>query len=170
MIPIGVPSAALSALIASGLNPEPFLFYGFLPLQDKEFNQEVNQLKAYPMTLIFYEAPHRIKKTLIRLLPHMGDRKACLARELTKIHEEFLRGSISELIEVVDELKGEMVLVLEGNTADREKVIDLSEINAMIQQFIETGVSASEAIKEVSKITGLNKNEIYTHYHRKEPS
>lgn len=170
VIPIGVPSAALSALIASGLNPEPFLFYGFLPLQDKEFNQEVNQLKAYPMTLIFYEAPHRIKKTLIRLLPHMGDRKACLARELTKIHEEFLRGSISELIEVVDELKGEMVLVLEGNTADREKVIDLSEINAMIQQFIETGVSASEAIKEVSKITGLNKNEIYTHYHRKEPS
>lgn len=170
VIPIGGSSAALDALIASGLSAQPFIFYGFLPLQDKEFTIELNQLKAYPMTLIFYEAPHRIQKTLKRILPILGDRKACIARELTKIHEEFLRGTISELIEASDELKGEIVLVVEGNQAEREKPLDLTEVNAMIKLYMESGVSASEAIKQVAKDTGLNKNQVYSYFHHKEPS
>ena len=170
VVPIGVNNAAIAALIASGLSPQPHLFYGFLPLQDKAFRQELTQLKAYPMTLIFYEAPHRLKKTLEKMIPILGDRKAVLARELTKLHEEFLRGHLSELIEEAEGLKGEMVLVVEGQEADREKPVDLSEINAMIQTIMENGYSASEAIKEVAKQTGLAKNEIYDHFHRKEPS
>lgn len=170
VVPIGVNNAAIAALIASGLSPQPHLFYGFLPLQDKAFKQELTQLKAYPMTLIFYEAPHRLKKTLEKMIPILGDRKAVLARELTKLHEEFLRGHLSELIEEAEGLKGEMVLVVEGQEGDREKPVDLSEINAMIQNIMENGYSASEAIKEVAKQTGLAKNEIYDHFHRKEPS
>lgn len=170
VVPIGVNNAAIAALIASGLSPQPHLFYGFLPLQDKAFKQELIQLKAYPMTLIFYEAPHRLKKTLEKMIPILGDRKAVLARELTKLHEEFLRGHLSELIEEAEGLKGEMVLVVEGQEGDREKPVDLSEINAMIQNIMENGYSASEAIKEVAKQTGLAKNEIYDHFHRKEPS
>lgn len=170
VIPIGGSSAALDALIASGLSSQPFLFYGFLPLQEKEFTIELNQLKAYPMTLIFYEAPHRIQKTLKRMIPILGNRKACLARELTKIHEEFLRGTLSEIQEVAEDLKGEMVLVVDGNQAEREKPIDLSEINAMIQLYMESGASASEAIKQVAKDTGLNKNLVYATFHEKKPS
>lgn len=170
VVPIGVNNAAIAALIASGLSPQPHLFYGFLPLQDKAFKQELTQLKAYPMTLIFYEAPHRLKKTLEKMIPILGDRKAVIARELTKLHEEFLRGHLSELIEEAEGLKGEMVLVVEGQEGDREKPVDLSEINAMIQNIMENGYSASEAIKEVAKQTGLAKNEIYDHFHRKEPS
>lgn len=170
VIPIGIPNAALAALVASGLDAQPYVFYGFLPTQDKALQIELTQLKSYAMTLIFYEAPHRLKKTLEKLLVHLGDRKIVLARELTKIHEEFIRGTISEVIEVVEGLKGEMVLVVEGLATDREKPIDLSEISAMIEHAMESGFSASEAIKEVAKKTGLAKNEIYQHYHRKEPS
>lgn len=170
VIPVGIANAGLAALVASGIDPQPHLFYGFLPMQDKAFTQEVTQLKAYAVTLIFYEAPHRLKKTLQKLLPILGDRKAVIARELTKIHEEFLRGNLSELVEVADDLKGEMVLIVEGLPTQREQPIDLSEINAMIEHVMENGYSASEAIKEVSKKTGLSKNEIYNHYHHKEPS
>lgn len=170
VVPIGINNAAIAALIASGLSPQPHLFYGFLPIQDKAFRQELTQLKAYPMTLIFYEAPHRLKKTLEKMIPILGDRKAVIARELTKLHEEFLRGHLSELLEEAEGLKGEIVLIVEGLEGEREKPVDLSEINAMIQHVMENGYSASEAIKEVAKQTGLAKNEIYDHFHRKEPS
>ena len=168
VVPISGASAVLDALIASGLPAQPFLFYGFLPLQEKECRQELNQLKAYPYTLVFYEAPHRIKKTLERMLPIVGDRKAVLAREITKVYEEFIRGTISELIEVADDLKGEIVLVMEGNIHDREKVVDLTEIHQRIQIYIEGGVSASQAIKQVAQEVGLSKNEVYASNHHKE--
>ena len=149
---------------------QPHLFYGFLPLNDKEFIHEVNQLKAYPYTLIFYEAPHRIGKTIAKLIPLMGDRKACLAREITKKFEEFIRGNLSEIQTVCDELKGEMVLIIQGNIETKGQAIDLSEINEQIQRYIDAGVSASSAIKQVAKDTGLNKNELYQYYHDKQAS
>jgi 16S rRNA (cytidine1402-2'-O)-methyltransferase len=170
VIPIGIPSAALAALVVSGLNPQPYVFYGFLPTQDKALKQELNQLKSYGCTLIFYESPHRIKKTLQKILAELGDRKAVLAREITKIHEEILRGTLSELIEVVDDLKGEMVLVVEGLQTERNPDLDLSEIQAMIQSSMDAGLSASDAIKAISKQTGIPKNTIYQHFHQKEPS
>jgi 16S rRNA (cytidine1402-2'-O)-methyltransferase len=168
VVPISGSSAVLNALVASGLSPQPFLFYGFLPLQDKECNQELNQLKAYPYTLVFYEAPHRIQKTIQKMIPVMGDRKACLAREITKMYEEFMRGTLSEILENSEDLKGELVLIVEGNISDREKAIDLTEIHQRIQVYIEGGISASQAIKQVAKDTGINKNEIYSFYHSKD--
>lgn len=170
VIPIGIPSAALAALIVSGLNPQPYVFYGFLPTQDKAIKQALNQLKSYGCTLIFYEAPHRVKKTLQKILAELGDRKAVLAREITKIHEEILRGSLSELIEVVDDLKGEMVVVVEGLQTERNPEIDLIEIQNLIQSSMDAGLSASDAIKAISKQTGIPKNTIYQHFHQKEPS
>jgi 16S rRNA (cytidine1402-2'-O)-methyltransferase len=170
VIPVGINNAGLAALIASGLKTQPYTFVGFLPTQDKAFRLECEQYKSYATTLIIYEAPHRMKKTLQKLETIFGNRQAVLARELTKLHEEFIRGNISELIEVVDELKGEMVLIIEGHETDREADIDLSEINALIQNRINQGLSASDAIKEISQLTGLSKNEIYSHYHQKEPS
>lgn len=170
VIPVGINNAGLAALIASGLKVQPYTFVGFLPTQDKAFKLECEQLKSYATTLIIYEAPHRMKKTLQKLETIFGNRQIVLARELTKLHEEFIRGTINEVIEVVDELKGEMVLIVEGHQTDREKDIDLSEVNALIQNRINQGISASEAIKEISKLTGLSKNEIYQHYHQKEPS
>jgi len=170
VVPISGSSASLDGLIASGLIVQPHLFYGFLPLNDKEFIHEVNQLKAYPYTLIFYEAPHRIGKTIAKLIPLMGDRKACLAREITKKFEEFIRGNLSEIQTVCDELKGEMVLIIQGNIETKGQAIDLSEINEQIQRYIDAGVSASSAIKQVAKDTGLNKNELYQYYHDKQAS
>lgn len=167
VIPISGSSAALNALVASGLVTQPFIFYGFLPLSDKEFNQTVNQLKAYPYTLIFYEAPHRIQKTITRLIPILGDRKAVLAREITKKFEEFLRGKLSEIGNIEDELKGEMVLLVEGKAEEKAEIVDLTEVNERIQAYIEGGISASEAIKQVAKEVGLNKHEIYNAYHNK---
>jgi len=167
VIPISGSSAVLNALVASGLVTQPFLFYGFLPLTDKDFTQTVNQLKAYPYTLIFYEAPHRIQKTIARLLPLLGDRQAVIAREITKKFEEFLRGRLSELGDIEDELKGEIVLVIEGKAEEKAEVVDLTEINERIQAYVDTGISASEAIKQVAKEVGMNKHDIYNAYHNK---
>ena len=168
VIPVSGASASLNAIVASGLSVQPHLFYGFLPQQDKAMQAELNQLKTYPMTLIFYEAPHRIKKTLEKMLPSFGNRRAVIARELTKVHEEFLRGTLEELIEALHiEPKGEIVLVVEGNLNDREPALDLNEIHRRIEVYIEQGISASDAIKQVAKDTGLQKNDIYNAYHHK---
>ena len=120
------------------------------------------------MTMIFYEAPHRIKKMLESCLEVLGDRRACLCREMTKLHEEFLRGTISEMIEAADELKGEMVLVVEGNRDDYSKDVDMSMILRMVRESVETGMSTSQAIKEVAVRTGVSKNKIYDMVHKAE--
>jgi 16S rRNA (cytidine1402-2'-O)-methyltransferase len=166
VIPISGSSAALNALVASGLVTQPFLFFGFLPNTDKDFRQTLNQLKAYPMTLIFYEAPHRIKKTLTKMIPILGNRKAVIARELTKKFEEFLRGTLSELAALDDDLKGEIVLIVEGNGEPKPEAVDLSEINERIQAYIDTGISASQAIRQVAEESGLNKHDLYNAYHK----
>jgi 16S rRNA (cytidine1402-2'-O)-methyltransferase len=170
VVPISGSSASLNALVASGLSPQPFLFFGFLPVSDKECRAQLNQLKAYPYTLIFYEAPHRIQKTVKKIHEIFGDRNACIARELTKRHEEFLRGTLSELIEASEELRGEIVLVVEGNKEEHQPDVDLSEVNEMITSYITNGISASQAIRKVSEETGISKNELYARFHQKEQS
>ncbi len=168
VVPISGSSAALNALVASGLCVQPHVFYGFLPLQDKAFTQELNQIKSYPMTLIFYEAPHRIKKTLERMIPILGNRRAVLAREITKMYEEFIRGTLEELLAYAqNEVRGELVLLVEGSLEDRHPAVDLSEIHQRIEVYIQQGISATDAIKQVAKETGIQKNEIYNVYHRK---
>jgi hypothetical protein len=167
VVPISGCSAFLNALVASGLIAQPFIFIGFLPPSTHECVKKLRLYQSYPMTLIMYEAPHRIEKMLQSCLDVLGDRHICIARELTKVHEEFIRGTISEILPIASELKGEMVVVIEGNQDDYEKDIDMGQILNMVNTSIESGMSTSAAIKEVAKQTGISKNQIYDLVHGK---
>ena len=114
---ISLPGATafVPALINSGIEPSPFLFYGFLIAKSSKQKKELEKLKQIPYTIIFYEAPHRLKDTLINMLDILGNRNICLEREISKIHEEVYREKISDIIPLADSLKGEFVLVVEGN-------------------------------------------------------
>ena len=166
VVPVSGCSASLNALVASGLKAQPFLFKGFLSSNDRECVKELEGLKALPFTLIFYEAPHRIERMLGHCLEVLGDRKACLAREITKRHEEFLRGTLSEIKEAAAGLKGEMVVVIEGCAEESEPVIDMALITEQINERIQSGMSATDAIKQIAKEYGVYKNEIYRAYHQ----
>ena len=167
VVPISGCSAFLNALVASGLIAQPFIFIGFLPPSTHDCVKKLRLYQSYPMTLIMYEAPHRIEKMLQSCLDVLGDRHICIARELTKVHEEFIRGTISEILPITSELKGEMVVVIEGNQDDYEKDIDMGQIMNMVNTSIESGMSTSAAIKEVAKQTGISKNQIYDLVHGK---
>ena len=167
VVPISGCSAFLNALVASGLIAQPFIFIGFLPPSTHDCVKKLRLYQSYPMTLIMYEAPHRIEKMLQSCLDVLGDRHICIARELTKVHEEFIRGKISEILPIASELKGEMVVVIEGNQYDYEKDIDMGQILNMVNTSIESGISTSAAIKEVAKQTGISKNQIYDLVHGK---
>lgn len=167
VVPISGCSAFLNALVASGLIAQPFIFIGFLPPSTHDCVKKLRLYHSYPMTLIMYEAPHRIEKMLQSCLDVLGDRHICIARELTKVHEEFIRGTISEILPIASELKGEIVVVIEGNQDDYEKDIDMGQILNMVNTSIESGMSTSAAIKEVAKQTGISKNQIYDLVHGK---
>ena len=150
-------SAFINALVASGLETKHFFFYGFLPAKENEAKEGILSLKDKKETLIFYEAPHRINKTLGLLKENLGNRFACLARELTKINEEFIRGNLEEL-ETLDDIKGEIVLIVEGN---KEKtIVEDDKIAARVAYFVELGLSQKDAINVVSEEFNVNKNYI----------
>lgn len=161
VVPVSGPSAFLNALVASGLVAQPFIFIGFLPQSHSDRVKKLKEYQNYPMTMIFYEAPHRIEKCLKDCLEVFGDRKMTLARELTKMHEEFLRGSITEILEVIDELRGEMVIVMDGNHDEPSKAIDMSDVVRMVNESIKAGMSTRDAIKDIATKTGIKKNKIY---------
>ncbi|MGL5978518.1 MAG: 16S rRNA (cytidine(1402)-2'-O)-methyltransferase [Erysipelotrichaceae bacterium] len=165
VVPISGSNAMLNALVASGISSQPFVFYGFLGHSEKERVKQLTHLKYYPETLIFYESPHRISKFLQSCLNILGDREVCIARELTKRHEEFIRGTISELLEISDQLKGEMVVIVAGSEEERTPDIALPLIGDQIQTYISQGLSTNEAIKRVAKERNISKNEIYKQYH-----
>ncbi|MDD6711839.1 16S rRNA (cytidine(1402)-2'-O)-methyltransferase [Sharpea porci] len=167
VVPISGCNAALDALVVSGITPQPFVFYGFLAHDDKTKKKELEANRNITMTTIYYEAPHRIKKTLTLMLQILGDRSIALCRELTKKHEEIIRGHISEILEIVDELKGEMVIVVEGATEVEEEVVFEQSITEHVDEYIAKGMSTKDAIKEVAKIRNLGKNEVYAEYHKK---
>lgn len=167
VVPISGANACLNALVVSGICPQPFLFYGFLDHLDKKKKKELEELKSYKETIVFYESPHRIKKTLQLMLKILGDRHIALAREITKKHEEINRGTIQEILEVVDDMKGEMVIVVEGNHHQEETTIFEQSIQEHVDEYIEKGMSPKDAIKEVAKQRGVSKNTIYQEYHQK---
>ena len=154
---ISGPSAFISALVSSGLDTSHFYFHGFLSPKENEAKTELEELKDKKETLIFYESPHRINQTLRVLLEVLGDRKISLHRELTKLNEENIVGSLSELV-TIDEstLKGEMVLVIEGNKDD--KSLSEQEIIDKVNYFISKNMSKKDAIEVVSEIYGVRKN------------
>ena len=167
VVPISGANACLNALVVSGITPQPFLFYGFLDHQDKKKKKELEDLKNYKETIVFYEAPHRIKKTLNHMLNIFGNRNIALCREITKKYEEINIGSIEEILTVVDDMKGEMVIVVEGCHESTEEVVFEQSIEEHVSEYIAKGMSTKDAIKEVAKQRGLNKNSIYQEYHSK---
>lgn len=152
-------SAGISALIASGLVPMPYLFYGFLDSKSSKRNKELEELKYQACTLIFYEAPHRIEETLKAMLQIFGNRKIVLARELTKTFEEFARGTIEEILLELPQ-KGEMVLLVEG-FQEETKIENPFE---SIDELIALEYKPNEAIKEIAKRMQTNRNELYKSY------
>lgn len=158
------PTAAMSALAISGLPTSRFSFEGFLSVTKKQRREHLDEVKYFRRTLIFYEAPHKLVYTLTDMLEAFGDRRIALCRELTKIHEEVLRGTISEMIEYYKEKspKGEYVLIIEGASEEETtEEITLEKACEMAERLISDGKKASDACKEIAKLTGFAKSEIY---------
>ena len=157
-------TALIPALTSSGISPMPFYYYGFLNSKDSARRKELEFLKNVDATLILYEAPHRINKTIKDLGNILGNnRKISISREITKKYEEIYRGTIGELIEQKNEYKGELVIVVEGNKTTTEyKSLTVTE---HVNLYIEDGKSSMDAIKIVAKERGMKKSEVYDIYH-----
>lgn len=157
------PTAFVPALTMSGINPAPFLFYGFLNSKESKRVKELESLKKLPYTIILYEAPHRITDMLKSLLLVFGNRKICLCREISKRYEEAIRGTIEEVLEISDTLKGEMVVVVEGNLEQED--FSTMTILEHINLYLEDGMSEKDAIKKVAVERGIPKSVVYKEYH-----
>ena len=152
-------SAGISALIASGFVAMPYTFFGFLDSKESKRLIELNSLKFVDHTIVFYEAPHRIFDTLKNMLDVFGDREICIARELTKAYEEFIRGKISEIIKM-EPFKGEIVLIVEGYKEEADSSDPLKKID----ELISLGYKPNEAIKEVAHMQNIDRKELYKNY------
>ena len=158
------PSAAINALACSGLDSTHFYFQGFLPPKESERNNVLNELAKREETIIFYESPHRIALTLIAMAATLGNRKAVIARELTKSHEEFIRGTLPELASLdPSTLMGEMVIVVEGKPAAQNEISD-EQIALALRDELEWGRTSKEAIASIAKSMGVPKNKVYSIY------
>lgn len=156
-------NALLTALTVSGIAPHPFVFFGFLDAKKTKRETQLESLQTYPYTLIFYESPHRILKTIASLYDVFGERPLVLARELTKQYEEVIRGTTLTLQDVTD-IKGEMVLVVGGYTPTAEP--STTTILADVETLIAEGMDPKDAIKQVAKTRNIPKNDVYMTYHR----
>lgn len=162
IVPIPGACAMVNALICSGIDTKEFCFYGFLPLNKKNRKEKLEEIKNINKTVIIYEAPHKIKSTLEDLKMILDeDRKVVLAREISKIHEEFIREKIEDILEKVDNLKGEMVLIIEGNYKKKKNDLCNLSINEHYKYYEEQGLEKKEIIKKIAKDRNVNKNEIY---------
>lgn len=157
------PTAFVPALTMSGIYPSPFLFYGFLNSKTSKREKELESLKKLTFTIIFYEAPHRIKEMLQSLLKVFGNRNIALCREISKKYEEAIRGTVEEVIELTDSLKGEMVVVVEGNQV-QENFSNMS-ILEHVQLYLEDDMTEKEAIKKVATERDIPKSIVYKEYH-----
>jgi len=174
VVPLPGANAGLTALIASGIAPQPFYFYGFLPRKKKEQLNELEELNCRPETLILYESPHRLKEVLKNMLTVFGpERKMVCCRELTKRYEEFIRGTIEEMVEWAanSEIRGEFCLIIEGNSEGSlmakpdtswESLSVIEHVNLLME---EKEITSKEAIKLVAKVRESKKQEIYAIFH-----
>lgn len=167
VVPIPGACAAINSLICSGLDTRQFLFVGFLSAKAKEKKDKLNEVKNVQSTLIFYEAPHKIDETLECMLDILGNREISIGREMTKIHEEFIRGKISEVMERI-EPKGEMVIVVKGAEKSENDIARDSRNEMTLEEhyayYERQGLEKKEIIKMIAKDRGVNKNEIYKQF------
>lgn len=164
---IALPGACafVPALIASGLSPQSFLFYGFLDSKYEKRKKELEKLKFNTNTIIFYEAPHRILKTMELMLEVFGDREVSLSREISKKYESVYRGNISLLLPTLEGIKGEFVIVVSGNNED-ELLKEDKSIVEQVDFYIKNDMSVMDAIKMVAKDNNMKKSDVYDEYHR----
>lgn len=167
IVPIPGACAAINSLICSGMDTSQFMFVGFLSAKKKERVDKLNEIKNVTSTLIFYEAPHKIIETLNSMLEVLGDRKISIGRELTKIHEEFIRGNISEILKYI-EPRGEMVIIVAG-AEKSEEMLEKEMRNEMTLEehydfYEKQGFEKKEIIKKIAKDRGVSKNEIYREF------
>lgn len=162
------PVAAMTALVISGLPTGQFVFEGFLPMNKRARQEHLNRLKDEIRTIIFYEAPHKLTYTLKDIYNALGDRRIALARELTKLHEEVIRCSLHEAMDLYSEKppKGEYVLIVEGqnrNVIEENEKNKFSEISIEehVQMYIDEGLPKKDAIKKVADDRGMTKRDIY---------
>ena len=165
IVPIPGACAFVNALIASGFDTKEFSFIGFLPVNKKEKKDKLEIVKNETRTLIFYEAPHKLKSMLESVLEVLGNRKIVLAKELTKIHETFIRDNVENILNDIENIKGEFVILVEGSEVSK-KDIELDNLNNLsveehYKMYENQGFDKKEIIKKIAKDRGVNKNEIY---------
>lgn len=163
VIPVPGPSALVASLSVSGLPTDCFFFAGFLPAKKGERIKKLQEYKNHSSTLVFYEAPHRIVKSLQDILSVLGNRQIVVARELTKMHEEVLHGNVDEVISFLKarQVKGEITLLVDGKKI--EKVINIADIDLedKIKELKKTGLTEKEAMKKVARQLNISKSEVY---------
>jgi len=163
VLPVPGPSAAIAALSVSGLPTSGFVFLGFPPRTKKAQAELLTRVKDYPETLIFYESPNRVAKTLAVMLDTLGDRNISLGREITKLYEETIRGSISDVLNRLEEksgVKGEVTLVVEG-AGKKSAAPDAEAVDGLLEAYMEEGLSLKDAVKRASEETGASKSSTY---------
>lgn len=162
-------NAALTALVGSGLPTDQFLFYGFLPRKTREKKEVLESLKGIEATLIFYESPYRTKQTLQALYDQLGNRRITIARELTKRFEQYMRGTLQEMIDFCQDqtFKGEICLIVEGGSNKGENYLWWTplDVKEHVNHYISRGLSSKEAIKKVAVERKMNRKEVYSKYH-----
>lgn len=165
IVPIPGACALINALITSGLKTTEFAFYGFLSLNKKIRQKKLEEIKKENKTIILYEAPHKITKTLEDLEKILENRQVVIAREITKIHEEFIRGTINEILEKYKEPRGEHIILIEANGFDEEKVEEQNRkemsIEELYKYYEKQDMKKNDIIKKIAKDKGVSKNEIY---------
>ena len=161
VVPIPGACAMINALIASGLDTKEFAFYGFLPLNKKLRKETLEKINNEGKTTIIYEAPHRIKDTLSELQKNFGDINIVVAKELTKIHEQYYRGKISEVNNMIETPKGEFIIILEIKKKQKENELNNLSLEEHYKYYENQGLDKKEIIKKIAKDRNVNKNEIY---------
>lgn len=163
VMPIPGPSAPIAALSVSGLPTDTFLYLGYLPHKSNERRSIMKQVASLPHTLIFLETPHRIADSLQDIFNVLGDRNICVAREMTKLHEEYWRGTVKDAIEYFNsgEPRGEFTLVIEGNKEEKQEVWPEEKLSKDIKKGLKAGKSAKELSAELAELSGWNKKEVY---------
>lgn len=167
---VPLASAAVSALAISGLSASRFTFEGFLSTTKKQRLEHLSDLVNETRTMIFYEAPHKLIYTLRDMYEFFGDRKISVCRELTKIHEEVIRTTLSGAIEKYEVIspKGEFVLVIEGKPKENEVLDNIEDAIAQVNELVSKGIRAADACKQIAKITSFSKSELYSEYIKKQ--
>ncbi len=162
VVPIPGPSAPVTALVASGLPTDRFVFLGFLPRRSGERRRLLATVASFPWTLVAFEAPHRLRKSLQDILEVLGDRPMAVARELTKIHEEIRRGTVREILEHFTQVepRGEFTLVIAGMPEETEQWEE-EEVRNRLQELLAAGMSPAQAARELARISGWPRQAIY---------